>query len=56
MKSAKTQRAAEGGWKTEHMKLCCVFLGQVPKESEVMLEDLSLYVLLVTAHAQWDYG
>uniref|UniRef100_A0A669B2D3 Coiled-coil protein 142 C-terminal domain-containing protein n=1 Tax=Oreochromis niloticus TaxID=8128 RepID=A0A669B2D3_ORENI len=29
--------------------------GQVPKESEVMLEDLSLYVLLVTAHAQWDY-
>ncbi|XP_039478170.1 uncharacterized protein ccdc142 isoform X2 [Oreochromis aureus] len=30
-------------------------LGQVPKESEVMLEDLSLYVLLVTAHAQWDY-
>nr|XP_004566688.2 coiled-coil domain-containing protein 142 isoform X1 [Maylandia zebra]XP_012778857.2 coiled-coil domain-containing protein 142 isoform X1 [Maylandia zebra] len=29
--------------------------GQVPKESEVMLEDLSLCVLLVTAHAQWDY-
>uniref|UniRef100_A0AAX7VTH4 Coiled-coil protein 142 C-terminal domain-containing protein n=1 Tax=Astatotilapia calliptera TaxID=8154 RepID=A0AAX7VTH4_ASTCA len=29
--------------------------GQVPKESEVMLQDLSLCVLLVTAHAQWDY-
>ncbi|XP_029297013.1 uncharacterized protein ccdc142 [Cottoperca gobio] len=27
----------------------------VPKECRTLLEDLRLYVLVVTAHAQWDY-
>ncbi|XP_078025299.1 uncharacterized protein ccdc142 isoform X2 [Epinephelus lanceolatus] len=27
----------------------------VPKECRAMLEDFSLYLLVVTAHAQWDY-
>ncbi|KAK2849550.1 hypothetical protein Q5P01_009384 [Channa striata] len=26
-----------------------------PKESRIMLEDLSLYLLVTTSHAQWDY-
>ncbi|XP_030596130.1 uncharacterized protein ccdc142 [Archocentrus centrarchus] len=29
--------------------------GLVPKESKIMLEDLSLYLLFITAHAHWDY-
>lgn len=64
--NSKTQRAArlqnslKGEKRAYEIVLCVTLLlcvvGQVPKESEAMLEDLSLCVLLVTAHAQWDYG
>ncbi|XP_008279120.1 uncharacterized protein ccdc142 isoform X2 [Stegastes partitus] len=29
--------------------------GVVPKECKTMLEDFSLYLLIITAHAHWDY-
>lgn len=60
-RAARLQNSLKGENRAYEIVLCvwhsllCV-VGQVPKESEVMLEDLSLCVLLVTAHAQWDYG